>query len=67
LEEGVEGLVPFSGSAKTVFQSLVDGLRASFGYAGARSIHELWSVARFGSISPQGLAELGAHSVRLDW
>jgi IMP dehydrogenase len=48
-EEGVEGLVPYRGSVSKVLRELVDGLRAGLGYAGARSIAELWEKARFGT------------------
>jgi IMP dehydrogenase len=48
VEEGVEGLVPYRGPVARVLRELVDGIRAGLGYAGARSIGELWEKARFG-------------------
>jgi hypothetical protein len=41
------------------------GLKASFGYSGARSVSDLWSSATFGYVSPQGTTELGVHSLTL--
>ncbi len=46
--EGVEGLVKFKGSAANVLREFVEGIKAGLGYAGARNIRELWSVAKFG-------------------
>jgi IMP dehydrogenase len=63
LEEGVEAYVPYSGSARDTILTLAEGLRASFGYAGARSISDLWGTASFGLVSQAGSAELGAHSL----
>jgi len=39
-----------------------NGLRAAFGYAGARDVREMWVKASFGSVSALGAGELGAHS-----
>ncbi len=50
--EGVEGLVPYKGPVSRVLKEFVEGIRAGLGYAGARSIEELWKVAKFG-IAPR--------------
>jgi IMP dehydrogenase len=63
LEEGVEAYVLYSGGARETLLRLAEGLRASFGYAGARSIVDLWGVASFGLVSQAGSEELGAHSL----
>ena len=65
LVEGVEAYVAYSGKAAETMTSLENGLKASFGYSGARSITDLWSVASFGYVSPQGTSELGVHSLTL--
>jgi IMP dehydrogenase len=62
LEEGVEVFVPFTGSAEGVLNSMTNGLRAAFGYAGARSVPGMWKNGSFGLVSALGEAELGAHS-----
>jgi IMP dehydrogenase len=65
LEEGVEAYVAYSGKAADVVAKMENGLKASFGYSGARSVQDLWSVASFGYVSPQGTTELGVHSLTL--
>jgi IMP dehydrogenase len=47
IPEGVGGLVPYRGSARAVIRELVEGIRISMGYVGARNIGELWAKARF--------------------
>ena len=65
LEEGVEAYVPYSGTTAEALERLASGLKASFGYSGARGIRDLWAVATFGYVSPQGTSELGVHSLTL--
>jgi len=48
IPEGIEGLVPYKGSVSRVLKEFVEGLKAGFGYAGARNLEELWRNARFG-------------------
>lgn len=64
IEEGVEGLVPYRGSAVEVLLEFVGGLQAALGYAGASSIREAWraSLAR---ITPLGSREIRPHDVIL--
>ena len=63
LDEGVEAYVPYSGGLEGVLGRTENGLRAALGYAGARSVRDLWRVASFGTVSPLGAVELGAHSI----
>ena len=65
LDEGVEAYVTYAGSTEDVLGDLANGLRASFGYAGAKSIRDLWGVATFGLVSAVGYTELGVHSLTL--
>lgn len=62
LDEGVEAYVPCVGKAEGVVAVMENGLRAAFGYAGARDVREMWEKASFGSVSAVGAGELGAHS-----
>jgi IMP dehydrogenase len=62
VEEGVEVYVPYAGRAEGVLGTMADGLRAAFGYAGARSVSGLWEKGSFGLVTALGGAELGAHS-----
>jgi IMP dehydrogenase len=65
LPEGVEGWVPYKGDVNTVLEELASGLRASMGYAGARSIKELWEVARLAVLTPSGMDEAKPHDILL--
>jgi IMP dehydrogenase len=61
--EGVEGQVPYKGSAATVLHQLAGGLRAAMGYTGAKTITELHEKAQFVRISNAGLRESHVHDV----
>jgi IMP dehydrogenase len=61
--EGVEGQVPYKGSAATVLHQLAGGLRAAMGYTGASTIAELHEKAQFVRISNAGLRESHVHDV----
>jgi IMP dehydrogenase len=63
--EGVEGQVPFKGPLAAVAHQLVGGLRASMGYAGARTIPELQERGRFVRITAAGLRESHPHDVQM--
>lgn len=65
LDEGIEAYVPYSGKAEEVLTTMENGLRAAFGYAGARSVEGMWRAATFGLMSPIGAGELGAHSLEV--
>lgn len=61
--EGIEGRVPYKGSAARIVQMMVGGLKAGMGYAGCKDIEELKSKARFIRITPAGLRESHVHDV----
>ncbi len=61
--EGIEGRVPYKGSAMAIVQMLVGGLKAGMGYAGCATIEEMQLKARFIRISPAGLKEGHVHDV----
>jgi IMP dehydrogenase len=63
--EGVEGQVPYKGSAGTVLHQLAGGLRAAMGYVGARTIEDLHNKAEFVRISGAGLRESHVHDVTI--
>lgn len=63
--EGIEGKVPYKGSASAVIYQLVGGLKSGMGYLGARNVEELQKRARFVQISPQGLRESHVHDVSI--
>jgi len=63
--EGIEGKVPYKGSASAIIHQLLGGLRSGMGYMGARNISELQKDPRFVQISPQGLRESHVHDVSI--
>jgi IMP dehydrogenase len=65
LPEGVEGWVPYKGEVSVVTQEMVAGLQASMGYAGARTIHELWDKSKLAGITNSGAEEARPHDVLL--
>ncbi len=65
LPEGVEGWVPYKGDVSVVVQEMTAGLQASMGYAGARTIPELWEKARLAAITASGSEEARPHDVLL--
>ncbi len=63
--EGIEGRVPYKGSASAILHQLVGGVKSGMGYLGAANIQELQLKARFVRISPQGLRESHVHDVSI--
>jgi IMP dehydrogenase len=61
--EGIEGLVPYVGSAAMVLQQFVGGLKSSLGYNGSRTLEELQGKARFVRVSPAGRRESHPHDI----
>ena len=61
--EGIEGRVPFKGSAATITLMLVGGLKSGSGYAGCRTIKELQTKAKFIKITAPGIRESHVHDV----
>ena len=63
--EGIEGRVPYRGSASGIIHQLVGGLRSSMGYVGAESIESFMERAEFVRISAQGHRESHVHDVAI--
>ena len=63
--EGVEGRVPYKGSALSVVQQLMGGVRASMGYTGCTNIEELRTRPQFVEISSAGMRESHVHDVQI--
>lgn len=63
--EGVEGQVPYKGSAANVLHQLVGGLRASMGYTGNATIDDMRQKASFVRITNSGLKESHVHDVTI--
>ncbi|WP_413291456.1 IMP dehydrogenase [Bdellovibrio sp. HCB337] len=63
--EGIEGKVPYKGSATGIVHQLIGGVKSGMGYLGARNVQELQAKARFVQISAQGLRESHVHDVSI--
>ncbi|SEW13406.1 IMP dehydrogenase [Cognatiyoonia koreensis] len=63
--EGIEGQVPYKGSAGTVLHQLVGGLRAAMGYTGNATVAEMRKNATFVKITGAGLKESHVHDVQI--
>lgn len=63
--EGIEGRVPFKGSAAGVIHQLVGGLKAAMGYTGSASIADFRNNAKFVRITGSGLRESHVHDVTI--
>ena len=61
--EGVEGRVPYKGSAGDVIYQLIGGLRSGMGYVGCATIEELRTKATFIQISSASLRESHVHDI----
>jgi len=63
--EGVEGRVPYKGSAVSVVQQLLGGVRASMGYTGCATVDDLRTKAQFVQITSAGVRESHVHDVQI--
>ena len=63
--EGIEGQVPYKGSASAVVHQLVGGLRAAMGYTGCATIEAMRSNCQFVRITGAGLKESHVHDVQI--
>ena len=63
--EGVEGRVPYKGSAIWVIEQLMGGVRASMGYTGCATIEELRTRTQFVEITAAGIRESHVHDVQI--
>ena len=63
--EGIEGQVPYKGSAGAVIHQLVGGLRAAMGYTGCSTVDEMRQNCQFVKITGAGLRESHVHDVQI--
>ncbi|MEA4955379.1 MAG: IMP dehydrogenase [Pseudoflavonifractor sp.] len=61
--EGVEGRVPYKGSASDTIYQMMGGLRAGMGYCGCGTIQALQEKAQFMQITAAGLKESHPHDI----
>ena len=63
--EGIEGQVPYKGSAGAVIHQMIGGLRAAMGYTGCATIDAMHSDSQFVRITGSGLKESHVHDVTI--
>ena len=63
--EGIEGRVPYKGSAVNIIFQMIGGLRASMGYCGCATIEEMRSKTEFVEITSAGMRESHVHDVQI--
>lgn len=63
--EGIEGQVPYKGSAGAVIHQLVGGLRAAMGYTGCATVDDMRKNCSFVKITGSGLRESHVHDVQI--
>lgn len=63
--EGIEGMVPYRGTAHDYVYQLVGGLRSGMGYAGAATIEDLHTKTKLRRITGAGLIESHPHDVTI--
>ena len=61
--EGIEGRVPYKGSAVPIVHQLCGGVRASMGYTGCRDLDQFRQHTRFARITGAGVSESHVHDV----
>lgn len=61
--EGVEGLVPCSGTVKQLVDQMIGGVISGMYYVGAKTIPELWKTAQFMQITQASLSESHPHDL----
>jgi IMP dehydrogenase len=65
IPQGIEGIVPFSGSVEKVMTQFCGGLKAALGYCGCRTIRELQRRGTFVRVSDAGVREAHPHDVKI--
>ena len=63
--QGIEGIVPYTGTVKKVMTQFCGGLKASLGYCGSRTIEELKRDGVLYRVSGAGVREAHPHDVKI--
>lgn len=63
--EGIEGRVPYKGSASGIVHQLIGGLKSGMGYLGSQNIADFQAKAQFVKITTHGLRESHVHDVSI--
>jgi len=63
IAEGVEGMVPCTGTVESLVAQIVGGITSGMYYVGSRTIPELWETAEFMRITQASLTESHPHDL----
>ncbi len=63
--QGIEGIVPYTGTVKKVMTQYCGGLKASLGYCGAKTIEALKAQGMLYRVSNAGIREAHPHDVKI--
>ena len=63
--QGIEGMVPYSGSVRSIMTQFCGGLRASLGYCGCKTIPDLQKRGKFYRVSAAGMREAHPHDIKI--
>ena len=63
--QGIEGIVPYTGTVKKVMTQFCGGLKASLGYCGTKSIEDLKMEGILCRVSGAGVREAHPHDVKI--
>jgi len=63
--QGIEGMVPYSGTVHKVMKQYCGGLQASLGYCGSKTISDFKENGQFIRVSAAGAVEAHAHDIKI--
>jgi len=63
--QGIEGIVPYAGTVKSVMNQFTGGLRSALGYCGCRTLSALQQTAQFTRVSAASIREAHPHDVKI--
>jgi IMP dehydrogenase len=63
--QGIEGIVPYAGTVKSVMTQFCGGLRSALGYCGSRDIPALQRSGKFVRVSMAGVRESHPHDIKI--
>ncbi len=63
--EGIEGRVPYKGTALSIIYQLLGGIRASMGYVGCENMEQMRTKPEFVRITGAGMRESHVHDVTI--
>jgi IMP dehydrogenase len=63
--EGIEGRVPYKGSATAIVHQLMGGVRSAMGYTGSADIDTMRTRPRFVRVTAAGMSESHVHDVSI--